>query len=426
MKRGIQAWLGAFGLTAASLVATVGAACAAAPGTISRISHIVIIVQENRSFDDIFDGYPNAHSSATGKLPNGQSVPLAPISLSAPYDISHRLQDARTAYDAGKMDGFAYEYSDAGSKYAHPQYGYVPRGEVRPYWDMAQQYVLADNTFASQLDGSFVAHQYLIAGWAGDTYNLPAAAPWGCDSPPGNAIGLLNPAGQPLGITAPCFTYKTIADELDAKGLSWRYYSPQSGQGYLWNAFDAISQIRYGPDWHKDMVHPETRILQDVAKGQLAAVTWVVPSLPLSDHAGSRSKLGPSWVASVVNAIGKSEFWSSTVIFLTWDDWGGWYDDVPPPQLDFNGLGMRVPLLCISPFAKAGYVDHTRYEFGSILHFIETRFHLSSLGRTDGRGKAPLQCFNFQQNPRPFVGLRTPFSDRDVVRAASGIEPDDQ
>jgi phospholipase C len=397
------------------------------PGTIAKINHIVIIVQENRSFDNLFDGFPHAHSSPRGKLPNGGSTALVPISLTATYDISHAFQDAKMAYDRGKMDGFAYEYSGNGmSQYSHPQYGYVPRKEVTPYWDLAHSYVLDDRMFASQLDGSYVAHQYLIAGWAGGAYNYPAVEPWGCDAPSGNAIGLLNQIGQPIGMTVPCFSYKTIADELDAKGIAWRYYSPKTGLGYAWNAFDAVSQIRRGPDWKDDVVTPETRILQDVAKGRLANVTWVVPSMPLSDHTGSGSKRGPSWVASVVNAIGKSSLWSSTAIFVTWDDWGGWYDDVAPPQLDYGGLGFRVPMICISPFAKADYVDHTRYEFGSLLRFIELRFGLPSLGRTDARAEAPLNCFNFGQQPRAFHGVQAQFTPDDLVRSASDNAPDEE
>ncbi|HEV3195957.1 MAG TPA: alkaline phosphatase family protein [Candidatus Cybelea sp.] len=394
-------------------------------GSIGQIDHIVIIVQENRSFDNLFEGFPHAHSSPTGKLPNGGTTRLKPVSLAAPYDISHAFQDAKTAYDRGRMDGFAYEYTGvSGSRY--PQYGYVPRAEIEPYWDLAQQYVLADKMFASQLDGSYVAHQYLIAGWAGGTYNYPAVEPWGCDAPPGNAIGLLDKVGQPFGLTVPCFSYSTIADELDAKGISWRYYAPKTGLGYSWTAYDAIAQIRRGPDWKKDVVSPETRILTDVQKGHLAAVTWIVPSLPLSDHPDSRSRRGPSWVASVVNAIGKSDFWSSTAIFVTWDDWGGWYDDVAPPQLDYAGLGFRVPLICISPFAKSGYVDHTQYEFGSMLKFIESRFGLPSLGRTDARAKAPLNCFNFQQRARAFQTISAPLRAGEIAASATDEAPDDQ
>jgi phospholipase C len=397
------------------------------PAGIAQIDHIVIVIQENRSFDNLFRAYPHAHSSLTGKLPDGKTVSLIPVSLAAPYDISHRLQDAKAAYDRGKMDGFTDEYSNGqSSQNPYPQYGYVPRAQVRPYWEMAQQYVLGDEMFASALDGSYVAHQYLIAGWAGGAYDLPAAEPWGCDASPENAVGLLNNAGQPSGLVFPCFTYPTIADELDAKGLSWRCYAPQTGDGYSWTGYDAIAGIRKGPDWKKDVVHPETRLLHDVAGGQLASVTWVIPSSPLSDHAGSGSKRGPSWVASIVNAIGGSKFWSSTAIFVTWDEWGGWYDDVAPRQLDYNGLGFRVPLLCISPFAKSNYVDHAHYEFGSMLKFIEQRFDLPSLGQTDVRAAAPLNCFNFQQHTRAFRPIAAPLSADEVIRSASNAAPDDQ
>jgi phospholipase C len=394
---------------------------------ILKIQHIVFIVQENRSFDDLFEGYPNAHTVSSGKVPNGQTTPLKPVSLAAPWDISHGLQDAKAAYDSGKMDGFANEDTVAITKQnPYPQYGYVPRNEVQPYWDLAKQYVLGDETFQSQLDGSFVAHQYLIAGWAGNAYNYPVVAPWGCDAPPGDAVALLNKVGQPVGISTPCFKYTTIADELDAKGVSWRSYAPTTEIGYSWDPYDAISQIRYGPDWKKDIVSPETTILKDVPNGQLASVTWVIPSALLSDHAGSKSKRGPSWVASVVNAIGKSKFWDSTAIFLLWDDWGGWYDDVAPKQLGYDGLGFRVPLLCISPFAKRGYVDHTQYEFGSLLKFVESRFALPSLGRTDTRAAPPLNCFDFSQKPRHFQAISAPFSSHDIMLHATNTAPDDQ
>ncbi len=399
---------------------------------LSKIDHIVIIVQENRSFNNLFMGFPNAVTSKTGKCSNGKTITLHEQSMVTTWDISHGLQDAKTADDMGAMDGFCNEYSQGPQP--DPQYAYVPQRQIASYWDMAKQYVLADNMFASQLDGSFIAHQYLIAGWAGGAYNLPAVAPWGCDSASGNAVGVLNAAGQPAGITFPCFTYKTIASVLDAKKVSWRTYSPpidtshpeDSNLGYYLNGYDAIKQIREGPEWTSDNLHPETRILQDVKNGDLAGVTWVIPSLLLSDHAGSDSDRGPSWVASVVNAIGESKFWSSTAIFVVWDDWGGWYDGVPPPQLDYNGLGMRVPLICISPYAKSGLVDHTQYEFGSLLKFIEKRFELPSLGRSDARSTAPLGCFDFSQKPREFHKIQATYTVQDVMAHATNLAADDQ
>lgn len=289
----------------------------------SKIQHIVFIVQENRSFNNLFFDYPGATTSKTGKCldqRNGKrhTIALRKQAMATPWDISHGLQDAKTAYDKGAMDGFCNEFAN-GQAYTDLAYGYVPEKQIEPYWDIAKQYVLADDMFASQLDGSFVAHQYLIAGWAGGAYNYPASAPWGCDGGTGDAVGLLNDAGQPLAITFPCFTYKTIASELNTKKISWRTYSPPwspspsatpPNLGYYLNGFDAIKQVRDGPQWTKNNLHPETRILHDIKKGDLAAVTWVIPSALLSDHAGENSDRGPSWVASVVNTIGESKFWT--------------------------------------------------------------------------------------------------------------------
>jgi phospholipase C len=424
--------------------------CASAPGRVSagspqgdafsKIKHVVFIVQENRSFNNLFYGYPGATTYKSGQclqMKNGKTspytVPLRSQSLIS-SDISHGLQDAKTAYDKGAMNGFCNEFAN-GKPYSTYQYAYVPQKQIEPYWDMAKQYVLADHMFASQTDGSFVAHQYMIAGWAGGAYNYPAAAPWGCDSGTGNAGGVLNGAGQPVGIAFPCFTYKTIATELDAKKISWRTYSPSwptptsspPDLGYYLNGYEASKAIRDGPDWTKDNIHPETKIIDDVESGELAAVTWVFPSFKLSDHAGPGSTdRGPSWVASVVNAIGASKFWDSTVIFVTWDDWGGWYDGMAPPQLDYDGLGMRVPLLCISPYAKTDYVDPKQYEFGSLLKFVEERFELSSLGKTDARAAAPADCFDLSQSPRKFQKIPATYSVRDVKAHVTDIPGDDE
>jgi phospholipase C len=433
----------ALGLLAGSLCYLTPANASASPSRLdeySKIQHIVFIVQENRSFNNLFLNYPGATTSKTGKcldMSNGgkiSTVTLVKTSMAISWDISHGLQDAKTAYDKGAMDGFCNEYAQQ-KYYNQYAYAYVPEKQIEPYWDMAKEYVLADHMFTSQLDGSFVAHQYLISGWAGGAFNYPASAPWGCDGGAGDAVGVLNAAGQPAAIAFPCFTYTTIATELNAKNISWRTYSPPwspsptatpPNLGYYLNGFDAIKQIREGPDWVKDNYHPETRILKDIKDGNLADVTWVIPSLLLSDHAGSNSDRGPSWVAAVVDAIGESKYWSSTAIFVTWDDWGGWYDPVTPPQLDYDGLGMRVPLLCISPYAKSGYVDHTQYEFGSLLKFVEDRYGLPSLGRADKRSNAPSNCFNMSQSPRKFEKIPPTYSLRDVMAHVTDLPADDQ
>ena len=196
---------------------------------------------------------------------------------------------------------------------------------------------------------------------------------------------------------------------MDAAGISWRYYT--SGiykDGNLWNAFQAISHIRYGKDWKANVVNPQTRFFRDVKNGVLPAVSWVTPTCGNSDHAGCFASHGPAWVASLVNAIGKSQYWNSTAIFVMWDDYGGWYDHVPPALVDYDGLGIRVPLLVISPYAKQGYVSHVQYEHGSILKFVEDRFGLPRLSASDARATSPeSDCFDFSQPPRTFVPIRS-------------------
>jgi phospholipase C len=218
----------------------------------------------------------------------------------------------------------------------------------------------------------------------------------------------------------PCFTDPTLGDELDAKGLPWRYYAMGSGDiAYIWSAYQAISGIYNGPDWKKDVISPSSQVLTDIGNGSLAAVTWVTPSFSDSDHSSSQSKTGPDWVASVVNAVGESKFWNDTVVFVMWDEWGGWYDHVPPPYLDYDGLGFRVPLLVISPYAKRGYVSHVQYEHGSILRFVEDTFGLARLAASDTRANSPgPDCLDFSQPPRTFVPFKTNLKPSDFIHAA--------
>jgi phospholipase C len=383
------------------------------PGPSSPIQHVVFVIQENRSFDNLFQGYPGANTSPTGTTSTGQVVTLQPVSLSAPFDLLHDFKDAVQDMDGGKMDGFDHEGTGCQPKCPSlAAYAYVPSSETAPYFNMAAQYVLADNFFQSDEDGSFVSHQYLIAGQAEDTYGTPGVVPWGCDGT--GSVHVLDPSttpGTPTNNTiSDCFDPDlTLADEIDAAPpLTWRYYSAGvKNLGYLWSAYDSIAHIRNGPDWSADVVANDTKLFGDLKAGKLANVTWITPTLGASDHPNSRTTHGPAWVTKVVDAIGKSKFWNSTAIFVLWDDWGGWYDHVPPPVLDFDGLGMRVPLIVISPYAQAGVVAHTQYEFGSLLGFTEQNFGLAPMSASDTRA-APLNggdVFDFSQSPRAF----TPF-----------------
>ena len=213
------------------------------------------------------------------------------------------------------------------------------------------------------------------------------------------------PEGSDLVGPFPCIDNETLADEVAAKGLTWRSYAPAIGKaGGSWSAFDAIRHIRFGAGW-KNVVSPETNVLSDAAAGNLANVTWVVPTNKNSDHSGSGSTTGPLWVASVVNAIGQSPNWKSTAIFVLWDDWGGWFDHVLPPQVDVMGLGFRVPLIVISPYAKRSYISHVQHEFGSVLHFTEKNFGLAALAESDTRADDLSDCFDFAQKPSVYTPL---------------------
>jgi phospholipase C len=208
-----------------------------------------------------------------------------------------------------------------------------------------------------------------------------------------------------------------MRDLLDAKGVSWKYYTPniKTHGGDLWNAFDAIKQVRYSSEWSKNVSSPETNIFNDISAKKLPAVSWVIPDGQNSDHPaqqkwGITKDTGPSWVAQIVNAIGQSSYWQSSAVIVVWDDWGGWYDHVPPPQLDYTGLGFRVPMLVASPYAKPGYVSHTQYEFGSILKFLEQTFGLGSLGTTDVRATSIGDVFDFGKPGRKFKIIPAEYS----------------
>jgi len=446
-----------FGREAAALLAACAlAGCAASSGQAERavpalaraepgadigryIKHVVIIVQENRSFDNFFAGFPGADSVLTGYTSNGTAVRLRQITF-AGSDISHGWPDGVAAYDNGKMDGFDKELAPNGGTTGTYPYAYVERKLIQPYWTMASRYVLADHMFATEFGGSFTAHLDLIAATANLSpteaeVEWPVAPIWGCDAPPGTYTSVIdqqrniNWTGGPF----PCFTqFSTIADNLRRAGVSWRYYADAfDAAGNGWSSFDTIRAVRYGHGW-KNVITPPQQVLKDVPAGELAGVTWVTPDALDSDHAGDNSNTGPSWVAAVVNAIGASPQWDSTAIVVLWDDWGGWYDDAAPPQLDFVGLGERVPCIVISPYARTHYVAHTQYEFGSILKFVEETFGLgpigpASFGYTDTRAASLTDAFDFTQPPRRFTPIPAPLPARYFLgRPPSHESPDTQ
>jgi phospholipase C len=398
------------------------------PSTVSgKISHVVVIIQENRSFENFFAGYPRADAPTWGwALSDGKRVKvnLHQITFEVGPNLSHLWKAGINDWQNGDMDGF----SKYGLHHDDAAYAFVERSQVQPYWDMAKQYVLAAHMFPTEFGPSWTGHITLVAGTDNLSPDLAVAdfssgAFNSCDSPQGTQTSTVDQYrhedidGGPF----PCFTqFRSMADSLDAAGVSWKYYVTKIKHAGIWSPFEAIKDVRRGPDWQKDLVQPETQVLTDAQTGNLAQVSWVTPNKTDSDHPASHSDRGPSWVSSIVNAIGKSQYWNSTAIVVVWDDWGGFYDNAPPPQLDFRGLGIRVPCLIISPYAKKGYVSKTDYEFGSILKFMEEAFSLPPLGSTsdgytDTRANSLDDSFDFTQAPRAFKKIKSKYPMQDFL-----------
>ncbi|HEX4007729.1 MAG TPA: alkaline phosphatase family protein [Acidobacteriaceae bacterium] len=398
------------------------------PSLTTTIQHVIVIMQENRTFDNLFNGFPGADTVQSGSV-NGATVALQPVTLEAGTDIRHGHVVWWHAWDNGANDGFDQPKTTYPS--ANYPYAYVPQSETVPIWTLAQQYTLGDRMFQSNSGPSYGAHQYMIAGQAGDADENPEgpANPqiWGCDAPAATKVALIGPNGTDLPGVFPCFDYQTLADELDAANISWRYYAQQAGEGgYIWSAFDAISHIRYSSDWTNNIVSPPPQFFTDLQQGTLAQVTWITRDFAWSDHAGvGATAEGPDWVADIANAVGQSPYWYSTVILIAWDDWGGWYDHVNPPQIDSMGLGFRVPLIVVSPWARHGYISHQQHEFGSFLHLTEEVFNLPSLGTRDAVSDDLSDCLDFTQTPQPYVQIPTTYPPSKFLQATAFDKPPD-
>jgi phospholipase C len=437
------------------------------------IQHVVIMMQENRSFNTIFAGFPGAVTALVGKCEpvhiSGQKLcqtgmtKLTPVPLktgvygSRDIGHSHKVFEIECNLDSSgicRNDGFdkiGFGENGSGEPAGLYPYSYVYRSETKAYWDFAKQYALADHMFFTQTAASFIAHQIILSGTVAlnsdeSLTDQPNGMPWGCDASPGTHTPILKTNGKEfLHGPFPCFTeYGTMADLLDPANVSWKYYvDPYQGKdrdfsGGVWNGFDAIAKVRcktwtppykkrpgdcdgYGPDW-AHISFPNTSVFSDIKGGKLPAVSWVIPTLADSDHPASSCNGGPRWVSSVVNAIGESKYWNSTAVIVLWDDWGGWYDPVPPPQTNYTSLGFRVGTIVISPWARPNTVLHTQYEFGSILKFIEQNFGLGSLHTTDETSTSIGDMFNYSQKPTKFVSEPLPHASKCASQPAASIQ----
>jgi len=400
---------------------TIRPALAQAPAGARAIKHVIILMKENHTYDNYFGKSGIGDGVTEGKTHDGRTVPLArPPDLITP-DITHLWAAALQAIDGGRMDGFD-ELRGAEVGGIDRSYTAYESDQVGDYWTYASQFAIADRFFTSVHGPSFPNHLYSLAAWAGGAMNNPnfAQGPgqnaginpgtpraWGCDAPSGATVEVMDAKGLTSRVR-PCFDFQTVPDLLHAANLSWRYYAPAQNQsGYWWVELDAIAHLRYGPEWNN--VVPLGQFANDAANGTLPAVSWISVDAASSEHPqASETCDGVVSTLAIVNEVMNGPEWNSTVLLVTWDDFGGFYDHVPPPQVDLWGDGPRVPLLIISPWAKTGYVEHATLDFASLPKFIEDLFGLPALSTRDAASASMWDAFDFASNPQAPLVLTPP------------------
>jgi phospholipase C len=397
---------------------------------VGKIKHIVIIIQENRTFDNIFHGFSEPSGAKAdyadyGCDQNGKQLALQSIPFENLASWSNSHNNFVQSYDNGKLDGFYA--ANASTQYANTaNYGlsYLPQTEVQPYFDMASSGALAERYFHGTSAPTYPSHLAFVAG--STTYDgspahrviaNPTGLSAGCGDPSKDTVGVLdtdNPNAAPV---VSCFTgVQTITDLLDNAGVAWQFYAfpttlpdePALGtlnEGYGYDGMYSYAQDYAKSNFAETNLTPSEAFLAN-AQTSLAPVTWVTPDNLDSDHPGGSTTAGPAWVEACVDAVGESQFYSSTAIFVTWDDWGGFYDHVVPQQKYAPyGLGFRIPLIAISPYARTGTLIDTQLEPGSLLRFIEETFALPSLGRQDATAKSVDDMFDFGKAPSTFTPI---------------------
>jgi phospholipase C len=470
-------------LTCALLVAGLSAGCGGskkkpeAHAGLDKIKHIVVIMQENRSFDSYFGTYPGADGIP---MQNGKPTVCLPDpgrtckrAYHDQFDSNrggpHDQGAAKASVNGGRMDGFVQQYRAATTGCADlvnpictrpgpvDVMGYHDARDIPNYWRYANEFVLQDRMFQPSSSWSLPEHLFTVSGWSASCtkHNDPSSCV-NDNEEPGLPKGLISTRkyarpGALENLPPPTIAWTDLTYLLHKRQVSWGYYvvagtepdcednrdvtCAQRKQGAstpgIWNPLPYFDTVK--ANGQLGNIQPAEKFFASAKAGTLPAVSWVVPNGQLSEHAPALVSYGQTWVTSLVNAVMRGPDWDSTAIFLTWDDWGGFYDHVQPPRVDINGYGLRVPGLVISPYAKRGYIDHQTLSFDAYAKFIEDRF----LGgqrldpKTDGRpdprpgvreNAAVLgdlyNDFDFTQDPRPPVLL--PLSPRTDLVTAKG------
>lgn len=423
------------------------------PNATTPIKHVVYIIEENHSFDNLL-GYwcvqtSRCDGASVGKIYGGKELPLSEASDIVPNAL-HTAASQTTAIDGGKMDGFSR------NSYCTAQDGYLCYSEYHPSQipntiALASAFAVSDHTFEDYPQPSWGQHLAAVAasqdGFTGD---IPAPGPngvgdgWGCDS--GDNAIWVSPAGKservpscvpdyslnstqyPYGgayRSTPVSHIPTIMDQLDTAGISWRIYAGLGGvnnsNGYGWSICPTFADCLYTTQ--RNNLVSQNQFIPDAKSGNLPSFTILTPNQVNSQHNNDSMALGDNWIGQVVNAIENGPDWSSTAVFLTWDDCGCFYDHVAPP----TGFGLRVPMIIISPYAKAGFDDTSDASFASVLSYAEHTFAVPPLNSLDGSAYDYSNAFNYSQTPlRPVQMTTTTISQTELrYLRAHPPNPDD-
>jgi phospholipase C len=406
-------------LLVAALTACQARAAVDPPANIHAIRHVIIIMQENRSFDSYFGTYPGADGTPPGVcVPNPAGGCVRPFHDPALRNGGgpHGAANAAADIDGGRMDGFVAQ-AERGRRGCRQAFnpactnsqnvdvmGYHDAREIPNYWRYARAYVLQDRMFESNASWSLPAHLYMVSEWSALCAEHNASSCVNALQNPGSPPDFQGRGGEP-----PIYAWTDLTYLLHERGVSWGYYvvagtepdceddsevscAPVRQNAHtpgIWNPLQYFDTVR--GDGQLGNVQSVDAFYAAARNGTLPAVSWITPSQPVSEHPPALVSNGQAYVTSLINAVMRSPEWDSTAIFLAWDDWGGFYDHVVPPHVDENGYGLRVPAMVISPYARRGFIDHQTLSFDAYVKFIEDdflggeRIDPSTDGRPDSR-----------------------------------------
>lgn len=387
---------------------------AAPPPKTIPIKHVVVVVKENHTFDNYFGSFPGAEGTTTCKKSDGTTFPCPRAPNFTSHDLSHAHSAGLVDYNNGKMDGWDLPGSSSGTNTDNLAYAQYTEQDIPNYWQYARHFTLADHFYSEMIGPSFPGHLAVLAAQAGWSLGNPDAVPyWGCDQGANTKITIQDQKTCTEKQIFPCFDIPTVPDVLPAN-VSWKFY----GSNFyvlneIWSMFNAVKSIRQnGAQWAH--VVNVSQFETDIDNKTLPEVSWLVNQDLNGEHPGIPGEgicNGENWTVHKLNKLMASDYWKDTVVLFTMDDFGGWYDHVPPPRkygcdpAAPYGLGFRLPLIVISPYAKPGFIFKEVAEHASIPRFIEKVFgstktlHDLDPAAQDAQANDLMNAFDFNQTP---------------------------